>query len=141
MQLAPLVDRIASKGAAAWQIHFDALKKREAGADVILLTVGDPDQAPPGAVIEATIDALRRRRTGYSPIVGYPEVRAAIATRFQHRTGQPCTAENVVVVPGAQAGLYCALQCLAGSGDEAVVGEPRYAHYEAGGGAAGASRV
>ena len=85
MKLAPLVDRIASKGAAAWQIHFDALKKRETGADVILLTVGDPDQAPPGAVIEATIDALRRRRTGYSPIVGYPEVRTAIAARFQRR--------------------------------------------------------
>jgi arginine:pyruvate transaminase len=141
MKLAPLVDRIASKGAAAWQIHFDALKKRETGADVILLTVGDPDQAPPGAVIEATIDALRRRRTGYSPIVGYPEVRAAIAARFQRRTGQPCTAENVVVVPGAQAGLYCALQCLAGSGDEVVVGEPLYANYEAVVGAAGASMV
>jgi hypothetical protein len=33
MKLAPLVDRIASKGAAAWQIHFEALKKRETGAD------------------------------------------------------------------------------------------------------------
>jgi aspartate/methionine/tyrosine aminotransferase len=117
MQLAPLVDRIASKGAAAWQIHFDAVRKREAGEDVILLTVGDPDQAPPRAVIEATIGALRQRRTGYSPIVGYPEVRAAIAARFERRTGQACTAENVVVVPGAQAGLYCALQCLAGAGD------------------------
>src|SRR4029077_19879484 len=88
MKLAPLVDRIASEGAAAWRIHFDALKKRETGADVILLTVGDPDQAPPGTVIAATINSLQRRRTGYSPIVGYPEVRSAIATRFQKRTGQ-----------------------------------------------------
>ncbi len=141
MKLAPLIDRIASKVAAAWQIHFDALKKRETGADVILLTVGDPDQAPPGAIIEATVDALRRRRTGYSPIVGYPQVREAIAARFARRTGQPCTAENVVVVPGAQAGLYCALQCLAGPGDEVVVGEPLYANYEAVVGAAGATMV
>lgn len=141
MKLAPLVDRIASKGAAAWQIHFDALKKRETGADVILLTVGDPDQAPPAAVIDATVDALRRHRTGYSPIVGYPEVRAAIAARFQRRTGQACTSENVVVVPGAQAGLYCALQCLVGPGDEVVVGEPLYANYEAVVGAAGGAMV
>jgi arginine:pyruvate transaminase len=141
MKLAPLVDRIASKGAAAWQIHFEALRKRETGADVILLTVGDPDQAPPAAVLDATVDALRRRRTGYSPIVGYPAVRAAIAERFQRRTGQPCTAENVVVVPGAQAGLYCALQCLAGPGDEVVVGEPLYANYEAVVGSAGATMV
>ena len=141
MKLAPLIDRIASKGAAAWQIHFDALKKRETGADVILLTVGDPDQAPPKAVIDATVDALHAKRTGYSPIVGYPAVRAAIAERFARRTGQPCTAENVVVVPGAQAGLYCALQCLAGPGDEVVVGEPLYANYEAVVGSAGATMV
>jgi arginine:pyruvate transaminase len=141
MKLAPLVDRIASKGAAAWQIHFEALKKRGTGADVILLTVGDPDQAPPAAVIDATVDALRRKRTGYSPIVGYPEVRAAIAERFAHRSGQPCTAENVVVVPGAQAGLYCALQCLVGPGDEVIVGEPLYANYEAVVGSAGGTMV
>ncbi|HKX10931.1 MAG TPA: pyridoxal phosphate-dependent aminotransferase [Stellaceae bacterium] len=141
MKLAPLVDRIASKGAAAWQIHFDALRKRNTGADVILLTVGDPDQAPPAAVIDATVDALHRHRTGYSPIVGYPEVRAAIAERFQRRTGQTCTADNVVVVPGAQAGLYCALQCLVGPGDEVVVGEPLYANYEAVVGAAGGTMV
>jgi arginine:pyruvate transaminase len=141
MKLAPLVDRIASKGAAAWQIHFDARKKLEAGADVILLTVGDPDQAPPAAVIDATIDALKHKRTGYSPIVGYPEVRAAIAERFARRTGQPCTEENVVVVPGAQAGLYCALQCLVGPGDEVIVGEPLYANYEAVVGSAGGTMV
>ncbi len=141
MKLAPLVDRIASKGAAAWQIHFEAMKKRQTGADVILLTVGDPDQAPPAAVIDATVDALRRKRTGYSPIVGYPEVRAAIAERFAKRTGQPCTAENVVVVPGAQAGLYCALQTLVGPGDEVVVGEPLYANYEAVVGSAGGTMV
>jgi arginine:pyruvate transaminase len=141
MKLAPLVDRIASKGAAAWQIHFDAMKKRQTGADVILLTVGDPDQSPPAAVIDATVDALRRKRTGYSPIVGYPEVRAAIAERFAKRTGQPCTAENVVVVPGAQAGLYCALQTLVGPGEEVVVGEPLYANYEAVVGSAGGTMV
>src|SRR6185312_6666504 len=36
-----------------------------------------------------------------------------------------------VVVPGAQAGLYCAMQCLAGPGDEIVIPEPMYATYEA----------
>ncbi len=54
-----------------------------------MLTVGDPDQSPPAPVIEATIEALRRHRTGYSAIVGYPRVRQAIAARFQRRTGQP----------------------------------------------------
>ncbi|HYB09652.1 MAG TPA: pyridoxal phosphate-dependent aminotransferase [Alphaproteobacteria bacterium] len=141
MRFSPLVDRVAGKGAAAWHIHFDAERQKAAGRDIIFMTVGDPDQAPPEAVIEATVDALRRGRTGYSPITGYPEVRVAIAKRFAERTGQPCAAENVVIVPGTQAGLFCALQCLAAPGDEVIATEPMYATYEAVGGASGARLV
>jgi arginine:pyruvate transaminase len=141
MRFSPLVDRIAGKGAAAWAIHDQAMRLRAAGRDIIFLTVGDPDQKPPPAIIEATIDALRRGRTGYARIVGYPEIRAAIAARFAQRTGAPCAVENVVIVPGAQAGLTFALQCLAGAGDEVIVPEPMYATYEAVVGGAGATLV
>src|SRR6516164_6212845 len=141
MHFSSRVSRIASKGALAWKIHREALRRQAAGQDVILLTVGNPDQAPPPQVIDATIDTLRRGRTGYAPIAGYPEVRAAIAARFTRRTGQPCTADNVVVVPGAQAGLFCALQCLVEPGDEVIAGEPIYATYEAAAGAAGAAVI
>ncbi|HYG86830.1 MAG TPA: pyridoxal phosphate-dependent aminotransferase [Azospirillum sp.] len=141
MRFSPLVDRVAGKGADAWRVHWEALRQRAEGRDLILLTVGDPDQPPPPVLIEATVEALTRARTGYSPILGYPDVRAAVASRHAARTGMPCTAENVVLVPGAQAGLYCALQCLAGPGDEIVVPEPMYATYEAVAGATGARVV
>jgi arginine:pyruvate transaminase len=129
VRFSPLVDRISGRGAGAWRIHMEAAKRRDLGQDVIFLTVGDPDQAPPGPVIEATIYALSRHRTGYSATVGYPRVREAIASRVQQRTGRACLAENVVVAPGAQGGLFSALQCLAGSGDEVIVPEPIYATY------------
>ncbi len=141
MRFSPLVDRVAGKGAGAWRIHFEASRQQEAGREIIFLTVGDPDQKPPASIIEATVASLRRHRTGYAPIVGYPEIRAAIAARFAKRTGMPCAAENVVVVPGTQAGLYAVLQCLAGPGDEVIVPEPMYATYEAVAGASGASLV
>jgi arginine:pyruvate transaminase len=141
VRYSPLVNRVAGRGAGAWAVHFEANRRRNAGEDVILLTVGDPDQAPPEAVIETTVTALRRHRTGYAPIVGYPAVRQAIAARVARRTGQPCAADNVVVVPGTQGGLYCALQCLAGPGDDVVVPEPIYATYEAVIGASGARMV
>ena len=136
MLFSPLVDRISGRGAGAWTVHIEAARRRDAGQDVIFLTVGDPDQSPPEPVIDATIDALRRHRTGYSATVGFPRVREAIAARVQRRTGMPCSADNVVVTPGAQGGLFCALQCLAGPGAEVVVPEPIYATY---GGVIGAS--
>jgi arginine:pyruvate transaminase len=141
MQFAPLVDRIAGKGARAWSIHFDALRQRAAGREVIFLTVGDPDQPAPEAVIEATVAALRGGKTGYSPIIGLPELRALVAARVERRTGTPTSAEHVALVPGTQAGLYSALQCLAGPGDEVIAMEPTYATYEAVVGASGAHLV
>jgi len=141
VRFSPMVDRIAARGADAWSIQMEAVRLRDQGRDVIFLTVGDPDQAPPEPVIEATIDALRRHRTGYSSIIGYPRVREAIAARFQRRTGRPCSADNVVVTPGAQGGVYCALQCLAGPGDEVIVPEPIYNTYGPVIGASGARLV
>jgi arginine:pyruvate transaminase len=117
------------------------MRRREAGHDVIFLTVGDPDQAAPEAVVEATIAALRQNRTGYSPIIGYPQVRAAIAARVQRRSGRPCSAENVVLTPGTQGGLFCALHCLAGPGDEVILPEPIYGPYAGVIGASGARMV
>ena len=72
MRFSPLVERVAGRGAGAWSIHMEAARLRDQGQDVIFLTVGDPDQTPPEPVIDATIDALRRHRTGYSSIIGYP---------------------------------------------------------------------
>jgi arginine:pyruvate transaminase len=141
MRYSTLTDRVAGRGAGAWEVHRRAIELREAGHDVIALTVGDPDQAPPEVLIETTVAALRAHRTGYARMIGTEKLREAIAARHAARTGMPCSADNIVVVPGAQGGLYCALQCLAGVGDEVVVPEPIYATYEAVIGASGARMV
>src|SRR5215469_15786146 len=141
LQYSEFTKRIAGRSGYAWGIHMDALKLRDTGQDVIMLTVGDPDQPPPEALIDTAVAALRAHHTGYSGIVGYPALRQAIAKRHTARTGRACAAENVVIVPGAQGGLFCALLCLAGPGDEVIVPEPVYATYERVIGAAGARMV
>jgi arginine:pyruvate transaminase len=141
MRFSPLVERVAGRGSAAWDVHVEARRRQQAGEDVIFLTVGDPDQEPAETVIDTTVAALHDGRTGYAPTIGYPALREAIAARVARRSGQPCTADNIAVVPGAQGGLYSAMQCLAGPGDEIIVGEPIYATYEGVIGASGARMV
>jgi arginine:pyruvate transaminase len=141
VQFSPLVDRIAARSPGAWRGHMEGVRRRDAGHDVIFLTIGDPDQAAPAAVLDATIAALRQNRTHYSPIIGYPQVREAIAARVARRSGRPCSADNVVLTPGTQGGLYCALQCLAGPGDEVILPEPIYGPYYGVIGASGAGMV
>jgi arginine:pyruvate transaminase len=141
MRFSPLVERISGEGSGAWSIHREAVLRRDLGRDVIVLTIGDPDQAAPAPVLAATVDALRRGRTGYAPIIGFPQLREAIAARCARRTGRACGPDNVVVTPGAQGGLFCALQCLAGACDEVIVPEPVYATYQGVIGASGAQMV
>src|SRR5260370_39483629 len=64
MRYSPFVERIAGRGAGAWNIQIEAMRRRDLGRDIIFLTVGDPDQAPPAAILEATVTALRAHPTG-----------------------------------------------------------------------------
>lgn len=141
MRFAPLVERVAGRGVGTWDTHIEARRLIESGVDIILLTVGNPDQTPAATMIDTTIAALRAGRTLYAPTIGYPKLRAAIAARCERRNSRPCTAENVAVVPGAQGGLFSALSCIAGAGDEVIVPEPIYATYEGVVGACGATMV
>ena len=140
MRFSPRVDRLAGPGAEAWDVHIAAARRRDAGEDVIFLTVGDPDQLPPEAVIAATVEALRRNRTGYAPILGYPSARgdrgalpaaarpALLGRERRHSARRPGRA----VLRAAS---------LAGPGDEIIVPEPADATYEAVVGATGARMV
>jgi arginine:pyruvate transaminase len=141
MRFAPLVERVAGRGVGTWDTHIRARRMIEDGADVFLLTVGNPDQQPAAKMIDATVAALRGGRTLYAPTIGYPQLRAAIAARCERRSGRPCAAANVAVVPGAQGGLFSALSCIAGAGDEVIIPEPIYATYEGVVGATGATMV
>lgn len=90
MRYSALTDRVAGRGAGAWEVHRRAIELREAGRDVIVLTVGDPDQAPPEVLIETTVAALRAHRTGYARMIGTLSLREAIAAR--HATSSSCRA-------------------------------------------------
>jgi len=141
MHYSPLVERIVGGGQSAWVVHDKAMRQSAAGRDITFLTIGDPDQPAPQAVLDATHEALRLGHKGYSPYAGQPRVRAAVAARIRRRTGAPCEARNILLVPGAQAALYGAVQCIAGPGDEIIVPEPCYATYPGVVGASGARMV
>ena len=141
MRFASVVKRLDSDAADAWAIHDRARELKEAGEDIILLSVGDPDFDTPPAITEAAIASLRAGRTHYGGFAGGAEFRRAIADRHLERTGQSIAPEQVVICPGAQNGLYATVLCLVESGDEVIVPEPRYATYGGVVDAAGATRV
>ena len=141
MRFATRVDALGGGSVEAWAIHAEARAARSRGEDVIVLSVGDPDFATAGQITKAAIRALEDGDTHYTEIAGKPALRAAIAERQSRLTGLSLSSDNVLVVAGAQNGLYAAAQCLFDPGDEVIVPEPAYLTYEATIGATGACMV
>lgn len=141
MRYSALTQRIAGDGAAAWNIHYRALRLIEQGQDVILLSVGDPDFDTPAPVVEAAVQSLRAGHTHYSEVRGNLALRQAIARHHGQCSGRAVDADEVVVLPGAQCAVFSVAQCLLEAGDEVLVAEPMYVTYEAVFGACGARVV
>ena len=131
MPYSPLVDRIAGEGSDAWVTHYEAWDARERGADVILLSVGDPDLDTPAPVVEQAVQRLRAGDTHYTPSSGRKPLREAIAAQHRGRYGQAVDAGNVMLFSGAQNALFATSLMVAGAGDEIIALDPMYATYPA----------
>ncbi|QOR37997.1 aminotransferase class I/II-fold pyridoxal phosphate-dependent enzyme [Billgrantia diversa] len=130
MRYSRLTERIAGEGAAAWDIHYRALARQAAGDDITVLSVGDPDFDTPAPIVESAVASLRGGATHYPDVQGKLMLRQSIAGDYR-RQGLEVGPENVIVMAGAQCGLYAAAQCLLDPGDEVLVPEPSYVTYEA----------
>lgn len=131
MHYAARTAAIQGETVAAWDLHNRAAAARSRGEDVILLSIGDPDFATPGAISDAAVAALRGGDTHYAEVEGRRELRAEIARQQQRRSGQALGADNVIVLAGAQNSLFATALCLLNPGDEVIVLQPMYVTYEA----------
>jgi arginine:pyruvate transaminase len=141
MKYSNLVERLQGKRTSAWEIHHVAQQALERGEDVIILSVGDPDFATPDIIVERAVSALRDGDTHYSEVIGRAPLRAAIARDHARETGRTIDASHVIVVAGAQNGLFASSLCLCEAGDEVIVPDPMYLTYEASVRASGATLV
>jgi GntR family transcriptional regulator/MocR family aminotransferase len=66
------------------------------------------------------------RQLDYGDAAGFPELRAAIAAHVQAARGTQCSAEQVIVVAGAQRGLQMICTALLDPGDRVWLEEPGY---------------
>lgn len=141
MKFSPLVNRITGDAVNAWSIHFRATNMARHDKEIILLSVGEPDGDTPERVVNAAIASLYQGRTHYVPAAGEMALRQAVAGYHNRYAHKPVTANNVVIVPGAQCGLFATVLCILSSGDEVIIPEPMYPSYPGMVGATGATIV
>ncbi|NOE24910.1 pyridoxal phosphate-dependent aminotransferase [Ruegeria sp. HKCCD6157] len=130
MKTTSVTERLAGLGGAKWGVHLKARDLIKAGADIVEMTIGEPDVPVPDALVEATVASLRAQRTGYSNGRGEAGLLDALAARYSASRGRAFEPGNFLCFPGTQTALFAAMAGVAEAGDEVLVGDPMYATYE-----------
>lgn len=123
------IQRLSQRSSNVWDIHDKACARLDAGEEIHLLSVGDPDLATLDTTINHTIESLRKGRTHYSPGAGEAELLKTIAEIEAKASQKPCSPDEVLIYPGATHAIYSVMACLLDDGDEIVVPEPMYIGY------------
>ncbi len=123
----PLAKRMAEiKPFHVMSLLGKARAMQQQGIDVIHLEVGEPDFDTPQAIIDAAIYLLQQGEIKYTPSLGLPELRQAIADYYGSTYQQNIRASQIVVTPGASGALLLLIGALIGRDDALMLAEPGY---------------
>jgi len=108
----------------AMEVLDKAWRMEARGRDVIHLEVGEPDFESPFAVVKAGRAALKQGHTKYTPAMGIPELRSAIARSYARACRPP--AGRIAVTPGSSGALMLTFGVMIDPGDEVLLADPGY---------------
>jgi methionine aminotransferase len=109
---------------------FTVMSRLAANCGAINLSQGFPDFQADPSLFEATMRAMCDGRNQYPPMIGMPELRAAIADKVEALYGARYDADHeITVTAGATQALFTAIAAFVRSGDEAIVFAPFYDSY------------
>ena len=106
-----------------------AMEMAANGEDVIHLEVGEPDFDTADNIIQAGLDAMRAGKTHYTPSIGIPELRRAIASHHLQTYGVEVEPRDVVITSGSSPAIFLVLSALLDAGSEIILSDPHYACY------------
>jgi aspartate/methionine/tyrosine aminotransferase len=109
---------------------FDAVvARRAAGLDVYDLSAGQPSTPAPGPVRVAAAKAVDTDRIGYTPALGIPALRAAVAGHYARYYGIDVDPASVAITTGSSGAFVFAFLAAFDAGDTVAVARPGYPAY------------
>jgi len=120
-------DRIGEENAFAVLARAGELQK--SGKDIINLGIGQPDFPTPPHIVEAAVKALHDGHHGYTPAVGIPELREAVAADLNGRYTASVSPDNVIVLPGGKVTMFAAILMFGEPGAEILYPDPGFPIY------------
>ena len=128
----PRISKRISAIAESATLKVDAKAKalQAEGKAVISYAAGEPDFPTPAHIVEAAVAAAKDPKNHrYTPAVGLPELREAIAAKTKADSGTEIAASQVVVTNGGKQAVYQAFAVLLDPGDEVLLPSPYWTTY------------
>lgn len=110
-------------------IDSKAKAMKAAGEDVVGFGAGEPDFDTPQHIKDACSKALADGFTKYTPSSGIPELRQAIADKFQRENGLTYKPSQVIVSCGGKHSCYNVILATCEEGDEVIIPAPYWLSY------------
>jgi aspartate aminotransferase len=115
---------------ATLKVDAKAKALQAEGKAVISYAAGEPDFPTPAHIVEAAVAAAKDPKNHrYTPAVGLPELREAIAKKTLADSGTEIAASQVVVTNGGKQAVYQAFAVLLDPGDEVLLPSPYWTTY------------
>jgi len=126
----PISSRAASLAPSlTLAISAKAKELRAAGEDVIGFGAGEPDFDTPQHIKDAAAQALADGFTKYTPSSGIPELRQAVADKFQKDYGVEYEPSQVIVNCGGKHSCFNVIYATCQAGDEVIIPAPYWLSY------------
>jgi len=108
-----------------------ARELKEAGNDVISLSIGEPDFDTPEHIGAAAIQAIKEGHTHYTPVLGFQDFRESICRKLQRENGLSYQPSEIIVSTGAKHTLVNIMLSVLNPGDEVIIPAPYWVSYPA----------
>ncbi len=126
-----LTDRINRiEPSATMAVVAEADKLRQAGVDVVDLSVGEPHFHTPQHIKEAAIAAISNNFTRYTAVGGTAELKDAIIKRHALDFGSAYKRDEAMASTGGKHVLFNAIQVLVDHGDEVILPVPYWVSFK-----------
>ena len=127
MQLSSLLDRFNEP--ETLKMAKLGRELRASGADVIDLSLGEPDFDTPQHIKDAAIKAINDNWSHYTPVPGFLDLREAVCTKLKRDNNLDYKPTNIVTSTGAKQSLANVLLALVDDNDEVVIPTPYWVTY------------
>ena len=130
MKFAKVTERLDGLGSEKWAVHIEGKRRANAGDALIFLSIGEPDAAPPAAILDEATRQMHAGRIRYAEGRGEANVRRSLSRLYTRQTGRTINDDQFIYLPGTQTALYAAMMTVIDAGDEVLMADPYYATYE-----------